>query len=244
MDPPPLIFPTLFLLILVLIASTPTQAILQDDFGDITCIPGEYDADENWERENDPEGKFADSGWGNCHDPAIGLAGAKKVRSLEEDEKTRDGSREMAAAITATSTTELTHSIRLARLVCSCRSAQKFCFRTQVNTTFVDWRCSCSTTWPLVGDDCETLRDDYIFIQITFVIPLLLNAFFFKFGLRTVRTMHKFSDTKKKWNAANISCLFNVGLMFSETCRFLTWIFRAAGFYDDETFFPLQIFNR
>mgnify|MGYP006086775443 CR=1 FL=1 len=40
--------------------------------------------------------------------------------SLEEDEHTRDGSREMAADIMATSTTKLTlfHSIRLARSVC------------------------------------------------------------------------------------------------------------------------------
>ena len=37
-----------------------------------------------------------------------------------KNEHTREGSREMAADIMATSTTELTHSIRLARLVCSC----------------------------------------------------------------------------------------------------------------------------
>ena len=40
-----------------------------------------------------------------------------KRASLDEDEHTRDESREMATDIMATSTTELTHSIHFARLV-------------------------------------------------------------------------------------------------------------------------------
>ena len=46
-----------------------------------------------------------------------GKVSERSERALDEDENTRDESREMATYIMATSTTKLTHSIRLARLV-------------------------------------------------------------------------------------------------------------------------------
>ncbi len=48
-----------------------------------------------------------------------------KRASLDEDEHTRDESREMATDIMATSTTKLTHPIRLARLVRFARPSLK-----------------------------------------------------------------------------------------------------------------------
>ena len=54
-----------------------------------------------------------------------------KRASLDEDEHTRDESREMATDIMATSTTKLTHPIRLTRLVRSCfiKNAPRFARR-------------------------------------------------------------------------------------------------------------------
>ena len=50
---------------------------------------------------------------------SVGVAGSlrSQLASLDEDENTRDESRKMATDITATSTTKLTHTILLARLL-------------------------------------------------------------------------------------------------------------------------------
>jgi len=66
----------------------------------------------------------------------------RKQASFEEDENTFDGSREMAADILATSTTKLTHLIRLAaRLVRSCliKNAPRFA-RRRTRSTRESWR--------------------------------------------------------------------------------------------------------
>jgi len=188
-------FPNLSAAIIIvscLLGSANSQ--ITEGFGDITCLPGEYDADFDY-----VDNGYVNSGWGNCHAPEIGGEGAEG----------------------------------------------KFCFKalvTQGNESFVDWRCTCSTSWPLVGDACDEMGPSFVQVHIFYLIPLIANLLEFLRGQRIVRTMFKFNDGKI--NAANLSGVFMCILCWSETCRFATWSIRAIpGSYQDETFRPLQIFN-
>lgn len=63
------------LLALLTLLFPPAAAQLDDFFGNVTCLPGEYEAEIPYE---DTEG--VNSGWGNCHEPEVGGKGAKGKR--------------------------------------------------------------------------------------------------------------------------------------------------------------------
>jgi len=162
---------------------------LKEGFGSVTCMPGEYSYEPDYEDKG-----WIESGWGNCHEVETGPG-----------------------------------------------SDKKFCFKAQINGTDWDWRCACSTTWPLIGDGCDEMSDVYWVIQFTWLISLLYNLYLFVWSRKVVKTMFKFSDNKV--NAANLSATFMCALTLSEFLRFLTWMLRAVpGSYGDEVFRPLQIF--
>jgi len=56
------------------------KAQIGTDFGNITCAPGEYSGEEDYDESNG----YVQSGWGNCHDPLIG-----ELREESDNEKTR-----------------------------------------------------------------------------------------------------------------------------------------------------------
>jgi len=179
---------------ILLLSSSYVKAQLTHGFGPITCKPGEYDFDDEYEDTGGVE-----SGWGNCHHPSVGLAGATK----------------------------------------------KFCFKSVIGfengTQVVDWRCSCSTSWPLEGDACDEPSSIFFWIQFGYILPAIINWIEFWRGQKVVRTMLRFA--KWKVNAANLSAFFMCLLTWSESMRFLTWSVRGwPGSYDDELFRGLQVF--
>jgi len=163
-----------------------------DDFGPNTCIPG-------WQGPNDDADKEGDviSGWGNCHDPEIGLKNAEK----------------------------------------------KMCAISLIDATTgeTDYRCTCSHMWALYGPDCEDHHPDLVPILLIWSVTMLLNFVEFYRAVGIARFMYNFAG--KKFNAANSSAmLITVGL-FSEGCRYLSYVLRTTpGSYGDETFELFLIF--
>ena len=189
---PPQSYISFFLAAVLNLCSTPTNAQIPytEDYGDVSCKPGEYAEDKDW----DFEGDTIDSGWGNCHDPAVGGAG----------------------------------------------SNGKFCMRTWINAneTKFDWRCGCSTTWPLVGDACADLGEHFYEFNAhnLFAGFMMMNEF--KRGYRISKMMLKLSNWKL--NAANIACIFATIAVFNLGFMHLSWCFRSWRMFDDEMFFYLQ----
>jgi len=110
------------------------------------------------------------------------------------------------------------------------------------NETKWDWRCTCSSTWPLQGLNCDEPTEHYVIWQSFQILIFLIMAHESRRGYNISRMMLKLSDGKL--NAANISCLFGTTSVFFIGLMHFTWTTRAIpGSYNDEHFFYLQFPN-
>jgi len=120
-------------------------------------------------------------------------------------------------------------------------AGKKMCAQSQVDETTVEWRCTCSHVWPLIGPRCEEKHPQFWPMVLIWLSVTLINAYEFYRSTSIAYYMYYFAG--KKWNAANISAVLISCGMFSETMRYFSYLLRAfPGGIDDEMFEIFLVF--